>query len=68
MEEPKQGKGRGRLARFAKMVSVRLTPNQVRWLEILMERYELEAADVMRRGLTEMARREGLDGGEAKGN
>lgn len=62
MSNSERGKGRSRPTRFAKMVSVRLTPSQVEWVEKLSRRYQCDAADVIRRGLTELAQREDLNG------
>jgi len=68
MSERERSKGRARMSRFAKMFSVRLTAKQVEWVDALAERYQCDAADVIRRGLTELARREKLNGdGEEKG-
>lgn len=67
MSESERGKGRSRMSRFAKMFSVRLTAKQVEWVDVLAERYQCDGADVIRRGLTELARREKLNGeGEDK--
>jgi len=63
MEEPKRDRGRPKRTRYSKMISVRLTPKQVEWLEDLTERFQCPDVEVMRRALTEMARREGLNGG-----
>lgn len=68
MDEPRKRGGAPRRAMFAKMVSVRLTPKQVEWVQKLEEEFQCDGAEVMRRGLTELARRHGLNGDKEKEN
>ncbi len=64
MDRPKREPGRPPGGRFVRMMSIRLTERQSRWLEVLADRYQCDQVDVLRRALAELARREGVSNGD----